>query len=92
MKKCLKITFNYSGDSDFIHGVQKLGSKLAIEGTIQHFSNDKNVRIIVCGEKEMVDKFIDVLHKESVKIDAPDIKIEPFIRDKDYRSVFRVIE
>jgi acylphosphatase len=62
-----------------------------LEGIVQPVGNDK-VKIVVCGEKEQVDSFIDTLHKESTQADIHDIEIEPHVKDKDYRGVFRVIE
>lgn len=92
MKKCLKVSLGFTGSSDFIQSIQKHGSKLLVEGNIKIFPAEKMLKIIVCGTKENVDKFIDILHKESVKIGAPEIQVEPFIRDKDYRGVLRIIE
>ena len=92
MKKCLKLSLDFAGDMDFVHSLQKIGAKLSMEGSIKFYASEKQLRIIACGTKEDVDKFLDILHKEVVKIGAPAINIEPFMRDKDYRGVFRIIE
>jgi acylphosphatase len=92
MNKCLRITLTVEPKAAFLQNVvQKYARKFELEGLAQPMGSDK-VRIIVCGEKELVDDFIDIIHKESPKADVQDIEIEPFLKDKDYRGVFRVIE
>ena len=71
--------------------IQQNARKFELEGIVQALSSDK-VKIIVCGEKEQVDFFVDSIHKESVQTTIKDIEIEPYIKDRDYRGVFRVIE
>ena len=56
------------------------------------FTGEKELRIVVCGLKEQVDKFVDELHKEAAHAGVSDISIEPFVRIKDYRGAFRIIE
>ena len=72
--------------------VQKHAQKLDIEGIAQVVMADKKVRIIACGIKDSVDDFLDVLHKSFSQHAIQEVEIEPFIRDKDYRNVFRIIE
>jgi acylphosphatase len=92
MNKCLKITLTLEIKTGFLHNVvQKYARKFELEGLAQSVGGDK-VKIIICGDKEHVDDFIDVIHKESPKAAVQDIEIEPFLKDKDYRGVFRVIE
>ncbi len=92
MNKCLKITFSMKPKEGFLHTViQHHARTYELEGMVQALSSDK-AKIIVCGEKEQVDLFVDALHKESVKAPIADIEIEPHVKDKDYRGVFRVIE
>ncbi len=93
MNKCLKITFSGAMPEGFLHNfIQKNAKKLNLEGTAQVVTSENKVRIVVCGDKDEVDQFIDLLHKGSGKVILEDIQIEPFLRDKDYRGVFRVIE
>jgi acylphosphatase len=92
MKKCLKIAFGHTGSDTLIRDIQKKGSKLGVEGTIQIVTGEKELRIVVCGLKEQVDKFVDELHKEAAHAGVADISIEPFVRIKDYRGAFRIIE
>ena len=92
MKKCLKIAFSSAGSDSFLQDMQKKGAKLGLEGTIQNVPGENEVRIIVCGLKEYVDKFVDVIHKDAAQLGVSDINIEPFIKTKDYRGAFRIIE
>lgn len=79
--------------SNFLRTViQKHAKNLDIEGIAQAINSSKKVRIIACGIKDSVDDFIDILHKNFSEHAIQDVEIEPFIRDKDYRSVFRIIE
>lgn len=93
MKKCLKITFAADVPEGFLQSsVQKHARKFSIEGTAQIITADNLVKVIVCGEKESVDTFLDNLHKDFSKANINDYEIEPFLKDKDYRGVFRIIE
>ncbi len=92
MNKCLRITFTADVSSDFLRSfVQKHARKIHIEGTAQLVGLQK-IRIIACGTKDNVDAFLDVIHKGSAACIPEDIEVESFIKDKDYRGVFRVIE
>ncbi len=71
--------------------IQKYAVVHKVEGTVQ-FADNTTIKVIVCGKKELVDAFLDVLHKEAAKVATEALHIEPFIKDRDYRGVFRVIE
>ena len=92
MKKCLKIAFGLAGPQSLIQDLQKRGAKLGVEGTIQFITGEKELKIIVCGLKEPVDQFVDQLHKDAIKLGINDLNIEPFVKTKDYRGAFRIIE
>lgn len=93
MNKCLKITFVADFPENFLQTViQKNAKKLSIEGIAQIVGPGKKVRIIACGMKDSVDQFLDVLHRGVSECALEDIEIEPFLKDKDYRGVFRIIE
>ncbi len=93
MKKCLRITFNAAIPKGFLQDfVLKNARKLDLEGTAQVVQQEEKVRVLVCGLKENVDEFLDTLHKGTPKVMLEDIEIEPFLKDRDYRGVFRVIE
>lgn len=92
MNKCIKITLKGEPTAEFIYNViQKHARKLSLEGLAQPLQGN-GIKIIVCGEKEQVDNFVDLIHKESDESSINDIEVEPFLKDKDYRGVFRVIE
>ncbi len=92
MKKCLKIVFATASPDSFIQEIQKKGSKLGVEGTIQYILAEKELKIVVCGLKDQVDQFVDSLHTEVTRAGIINLSIEPFVKTKDYRGAFRVIE
>ena len=94
MTKCLKITFSKTEmPPDFLRSfVQKHAKKLDIEGIAQVLMGDQKIRIIAYGVKDNIDTFVDLLHKRFSEFSIQEVEIEPFIRDKDYRNVFRIIE
>ena len=88
MNKCVKITVTVESLSEFLHEIIKPHARsMDLEGLVQPVGTVQ-ARIIACGSKEKVDAFVELLQKEALM----DIEIEPFIKDKDYRGVFRVIE
>lgn len=93
MNKCLKIIiFIKQVNNNLSNMIQKIAKKNDLEGFAQLDEND--IKITICGQKENVDDFTDKLYKEleALNINKEDIEIEPFIKDKDYRGVFRIIE
>ena len=94
MNKCLKIMIPAIGlPKDFLADfIQKYARKFNLEGIAQMMHAEHKIKIIACGLKEDVDAFLDMLHKGSSKVQLGAIEVEPFVRDKDYRGVFRVIE
>jgi acylphosphatase len=92
MTKCLKIIFSVPLKKNFLQTViQKMAQQQRIEGSAQVIEENK-IKIMVCGPKENVDAFVDALHKEAARHEPHEIEIEPFLKDKDYRGVFRIIE
>ncbi len=92
MKKCLKITLV----SKILKGalrdsIQATARKLAIEGTVQMIEPNELV-IIACGEKERIDDFLDAVHQGFDAYVPEDVLIEPFLKEKDYRGIFRILE
>ncbi len=92
MKKCLRIAFGTSSPGSLLGEIQKKGAKLGIEGTIQFVTSDSQMLIVACGLKDQVDQFVDLLHKDAAQAGISDINIEPFVKAKDYRGAFRIIE
>lgn len=92
MKKCLKITFSGEVSDTFLKkSIQKPAQNLQVEGTVQQLP-DQEIRIIACGTHEDVEELLDIIHKETARIGIETIHVEPFIKDKEYRGVFRIIE
>jgi acylphosphatase len=91
MAQCLRISFIGDVPRTFLQTtVQKNAKKFGLEGMAQIDNN--SILIVICGIKASIDQFVDVLHKEVIKKAIENIEIEPFIKEKDYRGVFRVIE
>lgn len=67
---------------------------LNLEGTVQTMQQGEHIdiRIVVCGTKEAIDAFVDYLHVETADSVVVPAEIEPFIKDRDFRGVFRIIE
>lgn len=93
MKKCLKIAFSVPPSKEFLQTtVLQNARDLEIEGTAQVALPENIIRIIACGSKQAIDSFLDIIHKEIVKLHINDIEVEPFLKEKDYRGVFRILE
>jgi len=94
MKRCFRIIVTASVPDNFIQSfVQKNARILGLEGTAQLVKSETTqIRINACGSGEQLDEFIDLFHKGAPQFELLDIEIEPFLRDKDYRNVFRIIE
>lgn len=92
MGQCLKISFYANQPKDFLESIiQKTARTLGIEGTVQTIDSE-SVSIVACSSKETLEQFLDVIHREATAGALRDIAIEPFLKNKDYRGVFRVID
>lgn len=92
MSKCLYITFSMDVPKNYLQdSVQKKARSLEIEGTAQLITKE-SVRIIACGGVDALQDFVDFLHQEAAQRSIEGIEIEPTLKDKDFRGVFRVIE
>ncbi len=92
MNQCLKISFLADKPKDFLDAIIKKNAReLGIEGTVQAL-NEQAINIVACSSKEVLDEFLDILHKGSVDGVLQNMAIEPFLKNKDYRGVFRVLE
>lgn len=92
MKKCLKITFPTPVADQFLQLIHRQARTLKVEGTLAVIQPEQLVRIIVCGEKDEVDHFLDFIHKEGAKHNIHSIMAEPMLKERDYRGAFRIIE
>lgn len=92
MSQCLRIVLTMNLPEDFLHSfIKKSARDLDLEGTVQLEAND-TIRIIACGTKNAIESFLDELHAAGAKHFKDAVEVEPFIKDRDYRGVFRVIE
>lgn len=92
MIKCLKITISGNFSDDFLRDfILTHARKLTLEGTAQTMP-EGTIRILVCGGKDDVDNFLDAIHKGTHKHGVEHVEMEPFMKDRDFRGVFRVIE
>lgn len=92
MKQCLSVIFSMEFPKDFFQKtVLKHAQKLGLEGTAQRLDEQQG-KIIVCGSRDAIDEFIDLFHLDIKNKEIESLEIEPFLKEKDYRGVFRVIE
>ena len=92
MKKCLKITFVSKKLEGLLQDfVQKNARMLHLEGTVQCIEPNEVV-IIACGSKENIDTFLDILHQGFGSQIPENVSVEPFLKEKDYRGIFRILE
>ena len=92
MSLCLRIRFSVGSRNGFLRNfVLKEAKRFDLEGTAR-FLGDEGVLVIVCGDRDGVDSFVDAIHEKSGKYEIDNIELEPFLKSRDYRSAFRVIE
>ncbi|RTL07240.1 hypothetical protein EKK58_03630 [Candidatus Dependentiae bacterium] len=91
MKKCVKIILQGNFPEGYLFNViKKQAQALNVEGTGQAIE-EGSIRIIICGNPTIIDQFMDFLHKIDPAV-VQSIELEPFLKEKDYRGVFRIIE
>jgi acylphosphatase len=92
MKKCLKITLvSKTLGVELRDSIQVAARKLDLEGTVQ-FVEPNGIVIIACGSKENIDGFLDNIHQGFGAHVPEDVLVEPFLKEKDYRGIFRILE
>jgi acylphosphatase len=84
----IKVTGTFQADAYKAY-VQKHANSLGVEGTIQNDNDD--IAIYACGLSDKLDRLIDLLYKGTEKSKLKNIVEEPFISEKDFRGVFRII-
>ncbi len=91
MKRCLKMLVKIgSWEEKWNQEVQKQSQKLKIEGTMQLVGTSE-IRIIACGDSVNLDEFIDSLYELFAKKNGQIIEQDPFVQERDYRGIFRII-
>ena len=92
MKKCLKIGFrSHVSDRGLRDSIQTAARKLGVEGTVQ-FIEPNEIIIIACGSNDNIDGFLDTIHQGFGAHPPEDVQIEPFLKERDYRGIFRILE
>jgi acylphosphatase len=92
MHKCVRIIISIPKTKGFLQSVvQPCARQFGIEGVAQ-VQVPHSIKIVVAGSKEAIDSFIDILHRESVSHNINQIEVEPFVKDRDFRGIFRIIE
>lgn len=94
MSQCLHITFIADNPKEFLHDTVQIEARtLGIEGIAQlKHETENGVKIIACGSKQALEDFVDVLHKGVAKEVIHGMAIEPTLKERDFRGVFRIIE
>ena len=91
MKQCIKIIISGQVQStSYKEVIQKQAHKLHIEGTLQH-DGENDLLIFAAGQSDALDELIDHIYKGTTDIKIHEVVIEPFISEKNYRGVFRII-
>jgi hypothetical protein len=91
MNKCLKITLIGSVQDSLLEHIKSYARTNSIQGLLQK-EYEFQYKIIVYGLKDHIDSLIDSLHERAEKEGIDEVDIEPFIKDKDYRGVFRIVQ
>lgn len=92
MSQCMRINLIIKGDKSHIQTlVKKYAHEYNLEGLLQS-ADDQAVKVVACGDGVEIEAFMGALHKEFAKDNLNIAEIEPFLKDRDYRGVFRVIE
>lgn len=92
MNQCMRITCMTAANRHDLHEfVQKYAGQFGLEGLVQPLT-DQAVRVVVCGSHDAIEDFMDILHHGIIEQMLQRFEIEPFLKDRDYRGVFRVIE
>lgn len=97
MRKCVKITLTDFGDIDTLYSLLKKKMSFDDLEGYAHAPSEDEVNIVLYGPKEEVDNFVGALEEIVLKAnahtdDAIGFFVEPFIKDEDYRGVFRFIK
>jgi acylphosphatase len=91
MSRCLKITVRATGwQSKWHDKIADSAKKLEIEGVLQTV-DEETVKIIACGAEDHLDDFLDDLYELFADSQSYVEEMEPFVKDRDYRGIFRVL-
>ena len=92
MNHCMRIiVINHKDQHALYSFVKNYAQQSNLEGVVQMMSENQT-KLIICGSGEQVEEFVDALHVARYKNIVNGIEIEPFIKDKDYRGILRIID
>jgi len=92
MKKCIKVQFHAKNPKDFLKKVIPPGIKNSkVEGVAQAIDH-QTVQVFICAEQEDLDNFLDLIYENIDQYILEGIEVEPFLKDRDFRGVFRIVE
>jgi len=91
MNRCLKMLINIEKWEDrWGAQIQAQAKKLDIEGVMQALDGHQ-MRIMICGKDANLDEFVDYLYDFFISINVRVEELEPFIKERDFRGIFRVL-
>ncbi len=91
MSRCIKMTFSVQRPSQkLLDALQKQAQACKLEGFVMA-STPENLKIIACGLSADLDNFLDKTDEIIAAQGGHDVIIDPFLKDKDYRGVFRIM-
>lgn len=100
MRKCVKIVLSdFEEYFDDLASLYKMLKKRLpfdnLEGVVQ--PQEREVHMMICGPKEQVDAAVDALEEFVIQegVSAKHMmgmSVEPFLKDEDYRGVFRFVQ
>lgn len=91
MSRCIKMTFEVkNGNERLFEEIQKKAREYQLEGFIMA-SSPQAIKMIACGVSADLEVFLDTVDEIIVRQGGQNVEIDPFLKDKDYRGVFRIM-
>lgn len=91
MRTCVKVRFETNDAAKTLKKfVAEQAKAFSIEGVGQE-TGKTNVQLLVCGEQDNVDDFVDALYLGSSSIKLYNIEVESCMSDRSFRGVFRIV-
>jgi acylphosphatase len=77
-------------DEQLFEKIQKQARSCQLEGFIMA-STPTTIKMIACGVSADLDLFLDKIDEVIATLGGQEVAIDPFLKDKDYRGVFRIM-
>ncbi len=91
MSRCIKMTFVVRRSSEqLFEDIQKYARSSDVEGFVMA-STPTTIKMIACGNSENLETFLDRVDDIIARQGGHDVEVDPFLKDKDYRGVFRIM-